>query len=262
MPVLFHLSDLHFGPKLVEHLADLVLRDILAEKPNLVVVSGDWTLHGRVSEYEQASAFLQRLPTPVFTIPGNHDQPLHWGGLYDRLTQPWARYEKFIRPETDGVLQTPGLFVIGLNDNHRFLPGGIWSALQRRWMEKELTAAPENVCRIVVMHHQLLWDGKWRPAGQWFPTRTLNRLSVLGVDLILNGHTHVSLARLAPNGIVIAQAGTTMSTRTRHGEGNSYNRIEIEGELIGVDIRTFEVEADRFVSQRRFIFSRRRRTEE
>jgi 3',5'-cyclic AMP phosphodiesterase CpdA len=262
MPVLFHLSDLHFGPKFVEHLADLILRDIQAERPDLVIVSGDWTLRGRVAEYEQASAYLQKLPKPVFSIPGNHDQPLHWGGLYDRLTQPWARYEQYIHHQTDSVWQAPGLFVIGLNDNHRVLPGGIWSTFQRRWMEKELITAPTNVCKILVMHHQLLWDGKWRPAGHWFPTRTLNRLSVLGVELILNGHTHVSLARQAPNGIVIVQAGTAMSTRTRHGQGNSYNRIDIEAESIGVDIRTFEVETDRFVSQRRFVFTRRRRTVE
>jgi 3',5'-cyclic AMP phosphodiesterase CpdA len=262
MPVLFHLSDLHFGPKLVEHLADLILRDILAERPDLVVVSGDWTLRGRVSEYEQARAFLQKLPKPVFTIPGNHDQPLHWGGLYDRLTQPWARYEEYIQPETDSVLHAPGLFVIGLNDNHRLLPGGIWSTSQRRWMERELKAAPTSACKILVMHHQLLWEGKWRPAGHWFPTRTLNRLSVLGVELILNGHTHISLARKTPQGIVIAQSGTAMSIRTRHGQGNSYNRIEVEDERIAVDIRTYEASADRFITSMRSGFSRRRRVVE
>jgi 3',5'-cyclic AMP phosphodiesterase CpdA len=259
MPVLFHLSDLHFGPKFVEHFADLILQDILTEKPGLVIVSGDWTLRGRVMEYQQARAYLEKLPKPVFTIPGNHDQPLHWGGLYDRLTQPWARYERYIHQETDGIWQGPGLFVIGLNDNHRVLPGGIWSRAQREWMERELKAAPADACKILVMHHHLLWEGKWRPAGQWFPERTLNRLSSLGVELILNGHTHVPLARKTRQGIVIAQSGTAMSTRTRNGQGNSYNRIEIQDGQFEVDIREYASVADRFVSKLVSKFPRPRR---
>lgn len=262
MPVLFHLSDLHFGPKFVEHLADLILRDILTEKPDLVIVSGDWTLRGRVSEYKEARDYLQRLPKPVFTIPGNHDQPLHWGGLYDRLIRPWARYEEYIQPETDNIFQAPGLYVIGLNDNHRIFPGGIWSGSQRKWMESELKSAPASACKILVMHHQLLWEGKWRPAGHWFPTRTLQRLAVLGIDIVLNGHTHISLARKTPQGLVIAQSGTAMSTRTRHGEGNSYNRIEIQDEQIDIDIRTYEESADRFTGRTRVVFPRRRRVVE
>ncbi len=258
MTTIFHLSDLHFGSKFVEHLADLILLDILAAKPELVIVSGDWTMRGRVSEYEQARAYLQRLPKPVFTIPGNHDQPLHWGGLLDRFMQPWARYKNYIQPETDTVYQSPGLFVLGLNDNHRIIPGGLWSASQRRWMETELNAAPSDACKILVTHHHLLWEGKLRPAGHWFPSRTLNRLKVLGVELILNGHTHIPVTRETPQGIVIAQAGTSTSNRTRRGHGNTYNRIEIDDERIEVDIRAYDASEGRFVSRTRSRFPRRK----
>lgn len=259
MTVLFHLSDLHFGPKFVEHLADLILRDILVEKPDLVIVSGDWTLRGRVPEYEQAFAYLQKLPEPVFTIPGNHDQPLHAGGLIARVVRPWGRYEKYIHPTTDRVLNVAGLFVIGLNDNHPLLPGGIWSSAQRKWMERELAKAPPGACKILVMHHQLLWEGHLRPAGQWFPERSLKRLERLGVELILNGHTHVPLTRKTPQNIVIAQAGTAMSTRTRRDRGNSYNRIEVREGTISVDIRVYTLESDRFDVESQFEFPRRGR---
>jgi 3',5'-cyclic AMP phosphodiesterase CpdA len=246
MTTIFHLSDLHFGPKFNAHLADLILEEIQAAHPDLVIVSGDWTMRGRVSEYEQARAYLQKLPRPVLTIPGNHDQPLHWAGLYERLVRPWARYRRFIQPEIDTVYQAPGLCVVGLNDNHNLIPGGVWSAAQRRWMETELQAAPSQAFKILVMHHHLLWEGKWRPAGQWFPTRTLQRLAVLGVELILNGHTHIPLVRETPQGIVIAQSGTTLSGRTRHGHGNAYNRITIDVDQIAVEIYAYDDRGDHF----------------
>ncbi len=86
MTLIFHLSDLHFGPLFNEHLAELILQELRDEHPDLVIVSGDWTMRGRTTEYERARAYLQKLPKPVLTIPGNHDQPLHWGGLFERLT--------------------------------------------------------------------------------------------------------------------------------------------------------------------------------
>ncbi|MGB8645673.1 MAG: metallophosphoesterase [Anaerolineae bacterium] len=257
MPSIFHLSDLHFGPRFNQHLADLVLQDIRAVQPDLVIVSGDWTMRGRISEYEQARDYLNKLPPPVFTIPGNHDQPLHPGGLWERLVRPWGRYKTFIRPETDSVWQGKGLFVIGLNDNHNVIPGGIWQPGQVAWMNRELEAAPPAACKILVMHHHLLWNGKLRPAGQYFPTKTLNRLAGHGVELVLNGHTHVPITRETAQGIVIAQSGTTMSGRTRHGHGNTFNRIDVGHDSIDVAICAYDSTEDRFLVTSRTAFARK-----
>jgi 3',5'-cyclic AMP phosphodiesterase CpdA len=137
------------------------------------------------------------------------------------------------------------------------LPGGIWSAQQRAWMEQELRGAPNDATKVLVMHHHLLWHNHLRPAGQWFPTRTLNRLAALGVELILNGHTHVPIAQQTPQGIVIAQCGTTMSTRTRQGHGNTFNHIEIAPHAITVLMHEYEQSADRYQVKARAEFPRR-----
>ena len=71
---LAHLSDLHFGrvdPAAVEGL----LRSLEDARPDLVVVSGDFTQSARTGEFRAARAFLDRLPAPVFAVPGNHDLP-------------------------------------------------------------------------------------------------------------------------------------------------------------------------------------------
>lgn len=259
MPVLVHLSDLHFGPRLIDRLALLVQSDLEAIRPDLTIVSGDWTMRGRVSEYKQAQEYLNRLPRPLLTIPGNHDQPLHLTGLFDRLVRPWSRYRQFIHGNVDASFNAPGLIVIGLNDNHQIIPGGLWSPAQRRWMEAEFRAAPVDACKVLVMHHHLLWEGKLRPAGQWYPDRTLRRLADLGVELVLNGHTHVPITRQTSAGPIVAQAGTAMSSRTRHGYGNTYNIIRISPDTIQITVRRYAPESDTFEDHGHYSFVRRNR---
>lgn len=256
MTTLYHLSDLHFGPKFNAHLSDLILQDLCAAKPDLTILSGDFTMRGRVEEYEQARAYIQQLPKPILTIPGNHDQPLYPSAMWERATTPWARYMRYINATVDASMETDDVFVVGVNSNHRIVPGGIWSAAQRRWVEQEFLRASSNACKIFVTHHHLDWNNKYRPFGQWFPTAHLNWLKSLGVEMILNGHTHVPLTTQTAQGIIIAQAGTSMSTRVRHGHGNAYNRILIKPDTLTVQVMGFDQAQDRFVQRSEKAFAR------
>lgn len=257
MSSVFHLSDLHFGPKFNAHLSELILQDILDAKPDLTILSGDFTMRARVPEYEQARVYLDRLPRPIFAIPGNHDQPLHPRAIPERLASPWRQYQKYIHPTVDATFELPNLFVVGVNSNHRLLPGGMWSSAQRAFIEESFRRAPADACKIFVTHHHLEWSGKLRPFGTWFPTAQLNWLGRLGVELILNGHTHVPLTMRTTQGIVIAQAGTSMSTRVRHGHGNAYNRILIHPDTLTVQIMAYDADADRFLHKSEVTFPRR-----
>jgi 3',5'-cyclic AMP phosphodiesterase CpdA len=258
MTTIFHLSDLHFGPKFNRHLSELILQDIRDAGPDLTILSGDFTMRGRAGEYEEARAYVEQLPKPVFTIPGNHDQPLAMepGVMWERATTPWKRYTKYIFATVDSSMELPGIFVVGVNSNHRIIPGGIWSGKQRAFINREFSRAPKEACKIFVTHHHLDWDGKWRPFGTWFPTAQLDWLAKLGVELILNGHTHVPLTTRTAQGIVIAQAGTSMSTRVRHGHGNAYNRIVIRPDTLTVDVMTYDSNADRFLQKNTKTFTR------
>jgi 3',5'-cyclic AMP phosphodiesterase CpdA len=109
-----------------------------------------------------------------------------------------------------------------------------------------------------VTHHHLEWNNKYRPFGQWFPTAQLNWLKALGVELILNGHTHVPLTVQTVQGIVIAQAGTSTSLRVRHGHGNAYNRIAIEPEYLNVQVIGYDPSADQFLRRSEKTFTRQR----
>jgi 3',5'-cyclic AMP phosphodiesterase CpdA len=195
------------------------------------------------------------------TIPGNHDQPLHASGIPERLTNPWRRYKTYINDAVEVSFQGTDIFVVGVNSNNPIVPGGIWSSAQRAFVEKEFERAPLRLCKIFVTHHHIEWSGRYRPFGTWFPTSQLNWLKRLGVELILNGHTHVPLTIQTAQGIVIAQAGTSMSGRVRHGHGNAYNRIRIEPDAMTIQIMGYDAKSDRFAQIGETTFARQRAQE-
>ncbi|MEW5720308.1 MAG: hypothetical protein AB1817_16915, partial [Chloroflexota bacterium] len=85
----------------------------------------------------------------------------------------------------------------------------------------------------------------------------LEFLAARGVELVLNGHTHVPRAAQASCGIVVLRAGTATSGRTRHGHGNSYNYVKIDEKEISIFLRRYDERADAFVAAQAFTFPRR-----
>ena len=75
MSVVLQVSDTHFGteqPVVVEALVQLVH----AQRPDLVVLSGDITQRARRRQFRAASVFVERLAVPkTLVLPGNHDMP-------------------------------------------------------------------------------------------------------------------------------------------------------------------------------------------
>jgi 3',5'-cyclic AMP phosphodiesterase CpdA len=93
------LSDVHFGrhdPVIVE----AVEAFLFERRPDLVVISGDFTQRARVAQYEMACAFVDRLEKgglQVLAVPGNHDVPLY--DVARRFLRPLDRYKRFIDDE-------------------------------------------------------------------------------------------------------------------------------------------------------------------
>jgi len=67
-----HLSDLHFGAVDSKVVAGLAA-ELRADRPDLVVVSGDLTMGARPAEFRLARAFLDEVGAPALAVPGNHD---------------------------------------------------------------------------------------------------------------------------------------------------------------------------------------------
>jgi 3',5'-cyclic AMP phosphodiesterase CpdA len=234
-----HLSDLHFGTEqgpVVEQLGE----SLAAFAPHLVIVTGDLTQRARPAEFERARAFLATLPAPHVVVPGNHDiAPLY--RPLQRLRAPYARYQRYIEPELDGLWQDEELLVLGLSSVQpwRWKEGTV-SARQIEWIEAMARRYPRPL-RLVAAHHPLVQAQSPRHTRRVRRHDALFRaLEAADVAACLSGHLHQSFSGLAvdtldgPGSILAIHASTATSSRLR-GHANAYNQIVSEGPLLSVN---------------------------
>ena len=269
MLTLIHVSDLHFGPPYVPRVGEALLELAPTLSPDLIVASGDFTQRAKAAQFEQAAAFLDRLPNvPKVVCPGNHDVPLY--RLFERLLRPTALYRKHIAAEMNTILDVPGARIVSLDSTapHRTVTNGRIDEAQLEFCARAFERAAPEAYRIVVTHHH------FAPAPDYERDRVLlgaqraiERFEESQVDLILGGHLHrghigssldVSPGADQARGILIVRSGTTTSRRgrTREREKNTLNLIEIEGDLIAITPYMFLAAADAFVPTSRHLFSR------
>ena len=258
---LAHLSDLHFG-RTDQAVVDGLVEALRAERPDLVIVSGDFTQSARRAEFEAAKAFVDRLDAPVFAVPGNHDIPAFQ--LLQRFLDPYARYRRWIAQDLEPVWRDEHLGVVGVNTARRaalelnWSHGRVGRGQLRRTVER-LESLPRDLFRIVVAHHPFL------PPPDLPETRLVARaeqalasFARAGVGLVLSGHLHLTYSRrpvleakVAQDGFadadgdgggpLVVQAASATSTRLR-GEPNGYNWITIAEGRVTVEVRAWDGE--------------------
>ncbi len=254
-----HLSDLHFGRHEVE-LADSLSADVCGQKPDLVVISGDFAQTGSRREFAEAAEFLKTLEVPYMAVPGNHDVPMF--NLWRRFTNPYGYYREYISEELEPTIVTDNVVLAGLKTARRAQWGLNWSdgAISRdqlKALERRFDEAGKDKLRIVVAHHPLMHPDEEMQKHQAIvhrANRALQTFARLNVRLVLSGHFHMSyvrrygapgsIAQAEPDGprqstagqLLVAQSASTISTRLR-GHPNAYNLIDIEDDTITIRVR-------------------------
>ena len=242
MPSLIHLSDLHFGAH-DERLVEAVEQRIDGARPDLVVISGDFTQRARTEQFEQACAFLERLAKAgheVLGVPGNHDVPLY--DVLRRFLSPLTRYRRYIDDTLCPFHELSGAAVLGINTARSltFKDGRINEEQVAYIHEIFARTRPETV-RILVTHHPMfalpVGDGPELGKAIGRQDLALDAIGHAGVDLLLAGHNHRASTHHAKDLVtdagraLVIQAGTATSTRLRD-EEQSFNLIEVgDGEV-------------------------------
>lgn len=232
MTLLLQISDPHFGttqPPVQEALVRLAQ----AQRPDVLVLSGDITQRARASQFKAARAFCDRLAIPqMLSLPGNHDIPLF--NLYQRLFTPYARFLQAFGPALEACLDTAQWRVIGVNTTRRWRhKNGQVSGAQIDRVVAQLQSAGPAQLRVVVVHQPVYVmraeDEHDRLRG-WEPA--VRAWAAAGADLVLGGHIHLPYAcelssRVAGLGrrLWCVQAGTALSSRVRWEAPNSVNLL-------------------------------------
>ena len=157
MARIIHLSDLHFGAH-DERLVEAVEWHVDELKPDLVVISGDFTQRARTEQFRQACEFLESLRErghEVLGVPGNHDVPLY--DVLRRFLSPLARYRRFIDDSLCPFVELTGVAVLGINTTRSltFKDGRI-NQDQVDFIRETFARTSGDTMRILVTHHPLL----------------------------------------------------------------------------------------------------------
>ena len=250
MPRILHLSDLHFGahdPVLVTAVEQRIDED----KPDLVVISGDFTQRARTEQFKEACEFLARIRDSgheVLAVPGNHEVPLY--DVVRRFLSPLTRYKRYIDDTLCPFIEIGGASVLGINTARSLtFKNGHVSHEQMAFIRECFSRTDPSLPRILVTHHPLfaLPVGDGPELGHLMDDQqtALEAIAEAGVDLLLAGHNHrasvndaTKLVKGAGKALVI-QAGTATSTRTRD-EEQSFNRIEIDGSGCRVTVQRWD----------------------
>lgn len=226
--VILHCSDLHFGRLFQHDLAKALLRKIEAISPAAVVVSGDLTMRARRTQFIEAREFLAHIACPLVIIPGNHDVPLF--NIFQRMTRPFANYERFISGMSRSPLHLEGVAVYGINSvNPRRHQQGLFTWPTVREVRRWLDSMPPATWKIIVTHqHFVAIPGLFRPGSIRDAERVLTELADAGAHAVLCGHMHFKYIGSTrdffphlPRPLALIHAGTATSGRLRGPEMKS-----------------------------------------
>jgi 3',5'-cyclic AMP phosphodiesterase CpdA len=221
------LSDIHVGSQFREEIFEKVIEEINSLKPDTVVITGDLTNEGLVSEYEKCKDLVSKLNVDkVIAISGNHDYR-NTGYLVFKKYFPFQTINEL---SDDVVLVTLGTARPDRNE-------GEVGYRQTLWLERTMKKYEDKIT-ILAMHHHLIG----------IPDTGSERVTILDagdvlrtildtkVDLVLCGHKHRPwIWRF--NNLSIVNAGTTSSDRMRGLFENTYNIVNVEKNKLEIDLK-------------------------
>ena len=238
MFLLAHLSDVHlaplprpaFGELLSKRLSgylswrhnrqamhsreviDLMVRDIIAAKPDHVAITGDLVNIALEAEFSQAQRWLENFgPSDwISVVPGNHDAyvPVSW----DKGMHLWRAYmtgnipneyqTRCFAGDFPYVRRFGDIALIGVSTaipTWPFVAGGRIGKDQLDALENILRdLGQQNLCRIIMIHHPPLpGQNRWRKA-LWDADDFKDVLNHCGAELVLHGHNHTHMFQTTP----------------------------------------------------------------
>lgn len=213
--------------------SDLIMQrfvdEILNEKPQLLLISGDLTFNGERASHERLAKHLQRLEQAgikVLVIPGNHDVMCPYSKSYigdEPTAVPTVTSEEFAgiytnfgygsdsNRDPNSLSYTcepiPGLMILGIDSNIysqssdaevTYHTEGAVKPETLEWIKQQLAKAQNNGKRVIaMMHHHLVEhiDGEALLLSNYIVDKHYDIAQMLhdgGVKVVFTGHLHIT----------------------------------------------------------------------
>jgi len=170
------ITDLHYGVGTYYAYTTKVLRRTLdalsALDLDLVVGTGD-IVDATADElpFSSVASEFYRLRVPILLALGNNDQYA--------IDKGFRYWEKHLAPEYYSVKFGAWYFLV-LNSGN-----GLIDENQLLWAEKDLSAQPKELFKVLVLHHPY-----WNEPHPSLSSKLPNLIKANGIGLVLMGHTH------------------------------------------------------------------------
>jgi len=256
-----------------DELLDALIKDIRAEKPDFLIITGDLTCNGtRQSHIELAEKLktIEDIGTCVFVVPGNHDIQNPYARKYigDEVTDietitsedyvnlyaPFG-YEGCVSrdPNSLSYLAMPAediwLLMLDSTDTDRNMArkypeqSGYLRPDTLKWIEQCAALAKENNAKLIaVMHHSLI-DHSEMIKANYTIKNSKDALKVFrkhGIEIVFTGHIHIQDIKSDEyQGNRIYDIGTSSLAVYPH----QYGRMKYTP-YVGFDYRTIPLDMD------------------
>ena len=211
------ISDLHVGSQFLQEKFDILVEEVNEINPDVIVITGDLTNEGLMSEYKECKSLLTQFNTKkMIVISGNHDY----------RNTGYLLFKKFFPFDTVNELDDDVVLVtVGTARPDRNV--GEVGYRQNLWLERTMKKYKDKV-KIVAMHHHLIA----------IPDTGSDQLTVVDagdvlrivldtkVDVVLCGHKPRPWAWNFGK-LTVVNAGTATSERVRGFFENTYNILTI-----------------------------------
>jgi len=215
--LLVQISDVHCGPQFLNETFGTAVKEINEMSPDVVLVTGDLTENGLVSEFKMAVRELSKLESKkIIYVSGNHDYR-STGYLLFREFFPFSQ-----------VTELDNVAITVLSSARPDRDDGEVGHRQNLWLERTLKKYTDKM-KIVAVHHHII------PV----PDTGADQITVIDagdvlrslvkseVNLVLCGHRHRPWRWRIENMLVV-HAGSISCEKLRGFFCNSYNVITIK----------------------------------
>jgi len=199
----------------IEEIVDAFVGEVIAAKPDCLILSGDLTFNGAKTSHEAFAEKLRRIDQagiPVFVLPGNHDLYRYSAARFEG--DGYTRVESTTSEEFASIYHDlgfdaalsrdpyslsyiaepiPGVRILMLDTNTQSLEGGVTHSTLL-WLKKVLACAKADGAKVIAVSHQNLYAHS-SLLYKGFVISNADQLLPLyeqyGAAVNLSGHLHI-----------------------------------------------------------------------